>query len=129
MATLWPVGVAIYIIGTVGEALGANLQRYSFRMEEAKAESERENPWQQTPWVAGFFLFVFSGIGMSVSLFFCIADAASPIAAVLVREQRTFCALPESRTLLLPNRWSRDSHGDGWCSDVCHHCPKALRRL
>jgi len=79
MATLWPVGVAIYIIGTVGEALGANLQRYSFRMEEAKAESERENPWQQTPWVAGFFLFVFSGIGMSVSLFFASQTQLAPL--------------------------------------------------
>jgi len=76
---LWPIGVCIYVIGTVGEALGANLQRYSFRKEEIKPPAERLTAWKQTPWVTGFFLFIFSGIGMSLSLFFATQTQLAPL--------------------------------------------------
>jgi len=96
MPSLWPLGISIYIAGTVGEALGANLQRKSLT-ETAEAarvqddnnndERERENQPHQQPggkfqqrlWRIGFFLFVGAGIGTSAALFFTTQTVLAPL--------------------------------------------------
>mmetsp|Transcript_14330 Transcript_14330/g.19595 ORF Transcript_14330/g.19595 Transcript_14330/m.19595 type:complete len:471 (-) Transcript_14330:304-1716(-) len=82
-ANLWPVGVAIYISGTVGESLGANLQRRSLTTEQSKAEEdpsyEMPAKMSQRMWMWGFVLFVGAGIGMSVALFFASQTMLAPL--------------------------------------------------
>ena len=81
--SLWPIGVAIYVTGTVGQALGANLQRKSLTNETFRAENDPsyqpKRKFQQKLWAAGFFLFVFAGIFMSVSLFFASQTVLAPM--------------------------------------------------
>ena len=83
MSSLWPLGVTIYISGTIGEALGANLQRKSLTTEEYRAEEDPSyqprGKFQQKLWTIGFFLFVFAGIFMSVALFFASQTVLAPL--------------------------------------------------
>ena len=82
-SSLWPLGVTIYLLGTIGESLGANLQRRSLKDEQNKA---RQNPTyvvrkkrQQARWRIGFMLFVGAGIGMSTALFFASITLLAPM--------------------------------------------------
>mmetsp|Transcript_30714 Transcript_30714/g.46484 ORF Transcript_30714/g.46484 Transcript_30714/m.46484 type:complete len:494 (+) Transcript_30714:449-1930(+) len=87
VAELWPLGVAIYITGTIGESLGANLQRLSVcREQRRKEEAEGSDlPYTAVPkrhqrlWMAGFLMFVFAGIGMSAALFFASQTMLAPL--------------------------------------------------
>lgn len=82
-SSLWPLGVAIYVSGTVGEALGANLQRKSLTTEAEHAEVDESyqprGKLQQKLWLFGFVIFVTSGICMSVSLFFASQTVLAPL--------------------------------------------------
>lgn len=92
--SLWPVGVIIYISGTIGEALGANLQRKSLTDEAELAAAnpsyQTKGKFQQRLWVIGFFLFVFSGIFMSVSLFFASQTVLAPLQLFLFVSNSVF---------------------------------------
>ena len=70
-SNLWPVGVIIYISGTVFESWGANLQRYSINKELKKEEDIREKKTKQYLWRWGMFLFIGSNLFMSSAMFFC----------------------------------------------------------
>lgn len=82
-SSLWPLGVAIYVSGTIGEALGANLQRKSLTNEaEHSAVDPSYQPrgkFHQKQWLVGFVLFVSAGISMSVSLFFASITVLAPL--------------------------------------------------
>mmetsp|Transcript_30719 Transcript_30719/g.46491 ORF Transcript_30719/g.46491 Transcript_30719/m.46491 type:complete len:482 (+) Transcript_30719:461-1906(+) len=87
VAKLWPLGVAIYITGTIGESLGANLQRLSVCREQRRKEEVEGSglPYTAVPkrhqrlWMAGFLMFVFAGIGMSAALFFASQTMLAPL--------------------------------------------------
>ena len=86
MSSLWPLGIAIYVAGTIGEAFGANLQRRSLTDEASRvaaaATPEEQQPkgkFQQRLWVIGFLLFVFAGISMSGALFFATQTVLAPL--------------------------------------------------
>jgi len=83
MSDLWPLGIAIYVAGTIGEAFGANLQRRSLTDEASRiAATPGEEPkgkFQQKLWVIGFLLFVFAGISMSGALFFATQTVLAPL--------------------------------------------------
>lgn len=97
MSSLWPLGVAIYVSGTVGEALGANLQRKSLTTEAALAEAdpsyEQRGKFKQKKWVVGFFLFIFAGIFMSVSLNFASQTVLAPLQLFLFVSNAIFASL------------------------------------
>jgi len=94
MSSLWPLGVTIYISGTIGEALGANLQRKSLTTEVSRAEEdpsyEQRGKFQQKLWAIGFFLFVFAGIFMSVALFFASQTVLAPLQLFLFVSNAVF---------------------------------------
>lgn len=97
MSSLWSLGIAIYVSGTVGEALGANLQRKSLTTEVARAEAEGQSyqqrgKFQQKLWVIGFFLFVFAGIFMSVALFFASQTVLAPLQLFLFVSNAIFAS-------------------------------------
>uniref|UniRef100_A0A7S4BN75 Uncharacterized protein n=1 Tax=Chrysotila carterae TaxID=13221 RepID=A0A7S4BN75_CHRCT len=90
MPTLWPLGVAIYITGTIGESLGANLQRLSLRTDQAKPKAEHVPKSKQKMWVAGFVLFVCSGLFMSLALFFASQTQLAPMQLFLFASNIVF---------------------------------------
>mmetsp|Transcript_15112 Transcript_15112/g.22070 ORF Transcript_15112/g.22070 Transcript_15112/m.22070 type:complete len:374 (+) Transcript_15112:153-1274(+) len=83
MEPLWFVGVAIYIGGTMGESLGANLQRGSLMREQLKAEEdplyEMPSKLDQPMWLTGFIVFVLAGISKSLALFFASQTMLAPL--------------------------------------------------
>lgn len=97
MSSLWPIGVAIYISGTIGEALGANLQRKSLTTEAALAHHdpshEPRTKLQQRLWVQGLVLFVAAGIFMSVALFFASQTVLAPLQLFLFVSNSVFANL------------------------------------
>jgi hypothetical protein len=97
MPDLWPLGITIYISGTIGEALGANLQRKSLTTEAALAEEDsnyqQKGKFQQRLWFAGFVLFVFAGIFMSVALFFASQTVLAPLQLFLFVSNAIFANL------------------------------------
>lgn len=85
--TLWPLGLVIYLVGTVGQALGANLQRLASRKKEETERQEalgtvfvnkqrKKSPEPAN--VAGVLLFACSGIFMSIALFFASQTLLAP---------------------------------------------------
>jgi hypothetical protein len=96
-STLWPIGIAIYVAGTVGEALGANLQRKAITDDGARqaADPAYESPGKGklTAWKAGFFLFVFAGISMSLALFFSSQTLLAPLQLCLFLSNAIFANL------------------------------------
>jgi len=81
MVTTWPFGVVMYIIGALGQAFGANLQRQSF-MEDAllHAPDETRTPKKDQPkWIQGLVILVLSGVFMSFSLFFAAQTVVAPM--------------------------------------------------
>ena len=82
-SSLWPLGVLIYVAGTFGESLGANLQRKSILRERAQKEEDEsyeELPkFKQRTWKVGFFMFVGAGICMSLALFFASQTLLAPL--------------------------------------------------
>lgn len=100
--TLWPLGIAIYFSGSVGEALGANLQRKSLTAEARRAKIdpsyEEKGHFQQRMWVVGFFLYVFAGIFMSFALFFASQTLLAPLQLVLFVANAVFANLINEET-------------------------------
>jgi len=82
-SSLWPLGAIIYILGTFGESLGANLQRKSLlreaRLVEANPEYKARGKFKQATWKVGFFMFVGAGICMSIALFFASQTLLAPL--------------------------------------------------
>ena len=95
---LWFVGIFIYILGTLFQALGANLQRYSAVQSAAEKDggrssvgSSKELPvigafaryYQRPLTVIGVFLFASGGIICSVALVFADESLIAPLVLIL----------------------------------------------
>lgn len=78
------LGIAIYIVGTLGAALGANLQRLSVTKNEKLPEDQRRKNTKRKLWWTGLLTFIGSTILMSVSLFFANTTIISPMQLFLL---------------------------------------------
>ena len=81
-ADLWPVGLTIYLLGTISEAFGANLQKYSINKEVEKNDNNRK-PHKQPLWRIGLTCFILSHIFMSSAMIFCSQTFLDPLQIVL----------------------------------------------
>ncbi len=85
----WPIGVAVYIIGTLMGGLGANLQRKSF-VQKQNNETNSTNNYaiystdHQKTFAFGLGLFICSGIFMSLALIFTSQTSLAPLLLFLL---------------------------------------------
>jgi len=91
--TLWPLGVAIYITGAIGESFGANIQRFSVTRELAKPEAERIPKKKQKLWVLGIVCYVLCGIFKAVSYNFAAQTMLAPLTLFLFASNIVFARL------------------------------------
>jgi len=91
--TLWPLGVAIYITGAIGESFGANIQRFSVTRELAKPEAERIPKKKQRLWVLGIVCYVLCGIFKAVSYNFAAQTMLAPLTLFLFASNIVFARL------------------------------------
>jgi hypothetical protein len=104
MSSLWPLGITIYISGTVGEALGANLQRKSLTNDADRILNDpsyqHRGKFRQKLWVTGFILFVCAGIFMSFALFFASQTVLAPLQLFLFLSNVVFASLINNETFI-----------------------------
>ena len=102
------LGVSLYIIFRSTMALGANLQRYSMRLEEMSMREfgTSRTKTRQPLLVLGVALFTGSGICLSIPLIFAPQSLLSPCGVIIFVANAIFahrlngellCAQPRSR--------------------------------
>ncbi|CEO95256.1 Magnesium transporter [Plasmodiophora brassicae] len=76
---LWLVGVALAMTGSICSTLGVNIQKYTFKKNEALSAGEQRPYYKQPLWVLGLILVVVGSLGDFSALGFAAQSIVAPV--------------------------------------------------